>query len=112
MDSSSAVQEVIETIRDGYEPGRIVLFGSRIWGTPGDESDLDLLVIKSSAKPEIERMQEVYRLVDRYQRRPYRLPLDILVKTLAEIRHPLAIGDHFIRQIMERGRVVYERAAV
>jgi predicted nucleotidyltransferase len=106
------IEEVVETIRKKYRPERIILFGSRVWGGSDSESDLDVLVIKRSRKRELERIREVYRLVGRYQRRPYRLPLDILVKTPAEVNERLANGDDFLRDIMERGKVVYERVAV
>ncbi|MBI5186748.1 MAG: nucleotidyltransferase domain-containing protein [Nitrospinae bacterium] len=48
---------MIETVKDklvnAYHPNEIYLFGSSAWGTPGDESDLDLLIVveKSEEKP-------------------------------------------------------------
>lgn len=111
-DVDKAIEGVVATIRDRYEPEKIILFGSRVWGESDDESDLDVLVIKRSEKREVERMREVSRLVRRFQQRPYLLPLDILVKTPDEIRHRLAIGDDFIREIVTRGRVVYDRPQV
>ena len=107
MDQEKAIRRVVETIRDEYQPEKIILFGSRIWGEPDEDSDLDVLVIKESEKREAERIREVSRLV-----RPRPLALDILVKTPQEIRQRLAIGDDFIRGIMTQGRVAYERGAV
>lgn len=107
MNVDEAIQQVVDTIREGYKPERIILFGSWVWGKPDVESDLDVLVIKESQKSEVERIREVSRLV---QPRP--LPLDILVKTPEEVRERLAFGDRFLREIMERGKVVYERVAV
>lgn len=112
MNADEAIEQVVETIRDGYQPEKIILFGSRVWGGTDAESDLDLLVIKESDKREIERIREVSRLVRRFQQRPYLLALDILVKTPQEIEQRLTIGDDFIREIVDRGRVVYERAVV
>lgn len=60
----------------------------------------------------MERIREASRLLRRYQQPPYLLPLDILVKTPDEMRERLAIGDDFIREIVERGKVVYERTVV
>ena len=104
MSVDEAVERVVGAIRDGYEPETIILFGSRVWGEPGADSDLDVLVIKESDKREVERIREVSRLV-----RPRPLPMDILVKTPQEIEQRLAIGDEFIAEIMRRGRVAYER---
>lgn len=112
MNVEEAIQRVVETIRDEYEPERIVLFGSRVWGKPDADSDLDVLVIKKSNKREVERIREVSGLLLRYQQRPYLLPLDIFVKTPDEVRERLAIGDDFIGEILNRGKVVYERAVV
>ena len=35
--------------------------------------------------------------------------MDILVRTPDEIRHRLEIGDYFIREVLEQGKVLYER---
>lgn len=106
------IQRVVGTLRDEYRPDRIILFGSRVRGEAGEESDLDVLIIKESEQDEVARMQEVHRLLHRYQRRPYRLALDILVKTPEEVRQRLAMGDLFLRGIIERGKLVYERVVV
>ena len=107
MDHEDAVRQVIERIRDGYSPERIVLFGSHVWGEPTAHSDLDVLVIKETPQREAQRIRDVSRLL---QPRP--LPLDILVKTPEEIQQRLDVGDPFIRRIVEHGRVAYDRAAV
>jgi predicted nucleotidyltransferase len=106
MDAEAAIASVVATIKDGYRPERIILFGSRIWGDPRADSDLDVLVIKDSLEAEAERIRQVSRLV-----RPRPLPLDILVKTPTEVRERLAAGDHFLADILRRGRVAYERDA-
>ncbi len=112
MEADRLVQEVVETIRHDYEPEKIILFGSRARGDGDRESDLDILIVKESEKREIERVREVSRLLRRFCGRPYFLPLDILVKTPAEISRRLAMGDDFIRDIMQHGKVAYERAVV
>jgi predicted nucleotidyltransferase len=109
MDTDDVIQQIVDTIRDQYEPEKIILFGSRVWGKPHEDSDLDVLVIKESEAHEIDRMREVSLLVEGFQKRPHLLPLDILVKTPSELQHRLAIGDDFIQEIVARGRVAYER---
>jgi len=105
MNDDEAVQWVVDTIRDEYQPEKIILFGSRIWGEPHRDSDLDVLVIKETETRELDRMREVSRLLS-----PRTLPLDIFVKTPEEIRYRLEIGDNFIRDIVTRGRVAYDRS--
>jgi len=98
------IELVVEAIRRGYDPDKIIIFGSRAVGECQCDSDLDILIIKKTDKPELERIREVSRLL-----RPRPLGLDILVKTPEEIEQRLAMGDDFIRDVLRRGWVVYER---
>jgi predicted nucleotidyltransferase len=100
------LDRIVAAIRDGYGPEKIILFGSHARGTPGADSDLDLLIVKRSDSSEAERIREVSRLL-----RPRPAPLDILVKTPEEIEQRLAIKDSFIEQILREGTVLYDRRA-
>lgn len=106
MNVEQAISHIVAVLRDKYRPERVILFGSRVSGIPDRDSDLDLLIVKESRKREVERIREVSRLL-----RPRPLPLDILVKTPREIEARLALGDEFLRDIIEHGKVVYERPA-
>ncbi len=106
MSLQATIDRIVATIRDGYAPEKIIVFGSHARGTGRPDSDLDLLVIKQSKQPEPERIREVSRLL-----RPRPMPLDILVKTPAEIQERLAINDSFIQELLREGTVVYEREA-
>ena len=111
MNTDEVVQQIVETIRDEYQPEKIILFGSRVWGEPDEDSDLDVLVIKETDEREVDRMREVSRLLRRFQQPPYSLPLDAFVKTPAELEERLAVGDSFIGDIVAGGKVAYERGA-
>jgi len=106
MTPEDAVKQVVARIRDGYAPEKIILFGSAARGNPQPDSDLDLLIIKRSEQHEPERIREVSRLL---QPRP--MALHILVKTPEEIRERLAMNDSFIKEILDEGKVLYERQA-
>ena len=45
MISPQQITEVTKRLIDTYKPIKIYLFGSYAWGTPTDDSDLDLMVI-------------------------------------------------------------------
>ncbi|MEK7995668.1 MAG: nucleotidyltransferase domain-containing protein, partial [Planctomycetota bacterium] len=45
MVAMSTIRELAEQIAEQFNPDRIVLFGSYAYGTPGPDSDVDLLVI-------------------------------------------------------------------
>ena len=45
MISPEMIEEVKNRLVSTYNPEKIYLFGSYAWGTPDEESDLDLLVV-------------------------------------------------------------------
>jgi predicted nucleotidyltransferase len=86
-----------------FRPAKIILFGSYAYGTATDDSDVDLLVIMPRTRERGERMSVRIRHAV-----PRTFPLDLLVRTPAEISKRLRWGDFFLREIMERGEVLYE----
>jgi predicted nucleotidyltransferase len=97
--------EIVRRIVAALHPERVILFGSYPYGTPSDNSDVDLLVILETDARPADRYLAVSRLI-----RPRPFPLDILVKTPDEITQALAKGDNFIREIVIQGRVLYARS--
>ena len=98
------LQEVVQRIKGACDPQRILLFGSHVYGKPMPDSDVDLLVVMQSNERAAARSAAIAKtLLD------IPFPMDIIVRTPDEIRHRLNIGDYFIREILERGEVLYER---
>lgn len=102
----AVIEEITRKIVRRFRPLKVVLFGSHANGVPGEDSDIDLLVVMESDKRPAERVAEVSRAL-----RPRSRPLDIIVRTPAEIDYRVSIGDHFILDILCNGRVLYERGA-
>jgi predicted nucleotidyltransferase len=100
------IERVVAVLRERYSPDKIVLFGSGGRGDFGDDSDIDLLIVKETSKRPVDRMREIYGLV--YSPDQY-LALDPLVFTPRELTQRLASGDFFIQEIVEEGEVLYER---
>ena len=98
------ITELVEKIKVGYEPERIILFGSYAYGTPDRDSDIDLLVVKATAARPIDRRVVVRKMVSDPERR---VPLEFMVLTPKEVRDRLRIGDQFLQEIIERGEVLY-----
>jgi uncharacterized protein len=95
-----AIQKIVQEL----DPEKIVLFGSYAYGSPTPNSDVDLLVImKTDASPK-DRSWAVSRLL-----LPRPFPVDILVKTPHEVKKGLETGDFFLREILSRGKVLYDR---
>lgn len=98
------LQEITRKIVDKFEPERVILFGSRASDSFHTDSDVDLLVIMETSGSPVQRAVEVKRVC-----RPRFVPMDVLVKTPDEVTNRLQQGSFFLRQILEQGRVLYER---
>lgn len=97
------LKNIIKQIADHYRPQKIILFGSVAGGKFGEDSDIDLLIIKESKKRRVDRIGEILNLVER------QLPLDPLVYTPLEFRKRLAIGDPFLKEVLATGKLIYEK---
>jgi len=105
MISQKQIEEIIKRVASSYKPEKIILFGSYAYGTPSEESDLDLLVIvKSSKRPRYQRAREIRKHLWGISD----VPKDILVYTQEEIDEWKEVKEAFITSIMKKGRVLYE----
>lgn len=86
-----------------FQPEQIWLFGSHAWGTPHDDSDVDLLVIVPRSKETpIRRSQRAHRCL-----RGLRLPKDVLVETRQEIDGVKELETSLENAVFRRGRRLY-----
>ncbi|NOT63213.1 MAG: nucleotidyltransferase domain-containing protein [Acidobacteria bacterium] len=92
-------------ITETFQPEKIILFGSYAYGKPTMESDVDLLVVMPY---EGGRFTQAHKIT--YQL-GLALPLDLLVYTPEQLRYRLEIGDRFIREIVEQGKVRHDNAS-
>ncbi len=88
-----------------YHPRRIVLFGSYAYGKPTPDSDVDLLVILPF------KGKSQYKSLEILQKTNPAFPVDLLIRTPGQIRRRLAWNDFFLREVMEKGKVLYETPA-
>ena len=97
---------IVQRIVEKFRTEKIVLFGSYAKGTPNRDSDVDLLVVMDSMEPMSQRIRCVTEVAKvRF------LPMDIVVRTPAEMDERLAKGDFFIADILNTGKVLYQRDA-
>jgi predicted nucleotidyltransferase len=104
MTGEQEIERILRRIVEDYRPLKVILFGSYAYGTPRQDSDIDLLIIKETRERFIDRFVEVKRLVADSNRR---IPFEPIVLTPGEIERRLAIGDQFIQEIITRGKVLY-----
>lgn len=99
-----AIRAVARRIAERFQPEKVILFGSYAYGKPGPESDVDLLVVMRTSLRSRQQRLEISRALS-----PRPFPLDILVRTPEELEERIAQGDAFLREIVTRGKVLYER---
>jgi uncharacterized protein len=97
------ILDITDRLVQEFNPENIFLFGSHIWGTPNADSDLDLLVILSSSDiSSSQRSTLAYRCL-----RDIPYPLDILVKTRAEVEKFAQVPQSLEHQILFKGKCLY-----
>lgn len=102
--SKELLDKITEKITGTFNVVKIILFGSYAYGRPRKDSDIDLFIIMETKKRPSERRIMVSRLF-----RDREVPMDFIVATPKEIKRRLDMGDFFVKKILERGHVVYER---
>ena len=96
----SFVKEIVRQ----FNPECIILFGSHASDTTTSDSDVDLLLVMDFEGRPHQQAFEIRRTIKRS------FPLDLLVRRPADVDRRLRMGDFFIKDIMQEGRVLYERA--
>ena len=81
------IQKFAAEVGRQFRPHKIVLFGSYAYGNPTADSDVDLLVIMDRTRDRGERMSVRIRHAV-----PRKFPMDLLVRTPAEVGKRLRWG--------------------
>jgi predicted nucleotidyltransferase len=103
MNAQSQIKKLCKQIVDKFRPQKVILFGSYAYGKPTFDSDIDLMVVMPYDGNELEKMVEVRGQLDSA------MPVDVFVKTPKQIEERIALGDFFIAEIIDKGKVLYER---
>ncbi len=101
---TALLEEMTRRRVDEFHSEQIILFGSHAWGTPNEESDIDLFIIvpESDLSP-TQRATRAYRAL-----RGIRVePTDIVVRTRAETERYRHVRASLAGQILEQGKVLY-----
>ena len=104
--TADLIAYVVEKIVHGISPCKIVLFGSRSRGQEAESSDLDLLIVHDTGRPNRQVRREIEHLL--WGRR---FPVDLVVATPEQVERNVADGNPFYtRHILTDGKVLYDRA--
>lgn len=104
---AKTLPQAIKRIVSELKPQKIILFGSYAYGNPTPDSDVDLLIITDTNGND----KEKYRAAS-MSLYPRQFPVDILIKTPKEVADALnggKDGSFFIREIIKKGKVLYDR---
>ena len=104
MVDRAQIRKFSEAVAREFRPEKIILFGSHAYGTPTEDSDVDLLIIMPFDRKQGRKSLEIRRRV------PASFPLDLIVRTPEFIAQRLAWGDCFTQEILAKGKVLYEAA--
>ena len=99
------IQATCDDIVREFAPLQVILFGSYAYGTPTEDSDVDLLVVMPIPKSETRR-----QAAEILQNIPRRFRMDLLVRSPEEIAYRVSYNDWFLREVTEKGEVLYESA--
>ena len=106
-------KEILARLAESGNIRKVIVFGSYAGGTPGLDSDIDLLVVTdedSIPQNFEESMEHYYRVSSVLREIRKRMPIDLIVHTLKMHEEFLRQGSMFAREIAERGEVLYEKA--
>jgi predicted nucleotidyltransferase len=104
MINHKSIAELAERIVEEFHPDRIILFGSSVLGTASEDSDVDLLVIMPIEGSGLRKAAEIVNKINP------RIPVDLIVRDSEDVRHRLEKNDFFLREVMEKGKILYESA--
>ena len=96
------IESLSQRIAEEFRPDRIILFGSYAYGEPTEDSDVDILVVMPFAGKPVYKAIEIRTKIDP------RFPVDLIVRTPQQVEERVAMNDWFMREIVEKGRTLYE----
>jgi predicted nucleotidyltransferase len=97
------LNRIVEIIRRDYDPEKIILFGSLADGKAHEWSDIDLLIVKKTAKRPIERCLEVCRLIQP------KFGIDLFIYTPEEYEMLVNERFSFLINLLKKGKTLYEK---
>ncbi|MDI6735200.1 MAG: nucleotidyltransferase domain-containing protein [bacterium] len=92
------LRETIDVLKEGLNPSRIILFGSRAKGNNDKNADFDFAVDCKRPKISVQRKisEEIEKISGLYK---------------VDIVYMLSVDEEFRKIILKTGEVIYERGA-
>ena len=106
MNYNNYIALIVDSIKE-EAPEKIILFGSYAYGTPDNESDIDLLIIKDISPSKIRDYKLNIKLKLWELTKKWNIPVDIIVDNQQRIDQRINDGDLFYKEILTKGNVLY-----
>jgi predicted nucleotidyltransferase len=97
------IRRYAREVAERFEPDKIILFGSYAYGTPHEDSDVDILVVMP-ARNQLDQVDKIRQAV----MAPF--PMDLIVRTPHSMKWRLAERESFTTEIVTKGKVLYEKS--
>jgi len=104
MIRKESINELAERIAREFHPQKIILFGSAALGTATEDSDVDLLVIMPTEGSGLRKAAEIMNKISP------RIPVDLIVRDPEDVQRRLEANDFFLREVTEKGKILYVSA--
>ena len=110
MYTNDDINQLVSIVAEVADPDRIILFGSYVYGTPNEKSDLDLLVIKNGKELTRDEHAELEAMLFLKRKQcNIRAKYDIFFQTEHQAKKSAENGGAFV-DALQKGKIVYERA--
>jgi len=95
------IRKFARAVAEQFHPEKIILFGSYAHGTPNEESDVDFLVVMP-CRNQGDMAFKIRCTIDP----PF--AAHVVVRTPYAMQWRLRAGDSFLREVVAKGKVIYE----
>lgn len=100
------IKQLTDKIVSGYQPEKIILFGSRATGSSGPDSDIDLLIIKDTPDSYFDRIKKIVPL---FRGLP---SIDVFIATPREFNQAVLDNRYFLtKEILPKSVTLYDKTA-
>jgi uncharacterized protein len=100
--------KIIECLKP-IDPEKVILFGSRAWGSQKQDSDIDLYVVTKDhdmLKSFADKMRIKLKVSKRLAELKKQFGADLIVHTLPMHQTFIELDSSFAREIMQKGKVL------
>jgi predicted nucleotidyltransferase len=111
MTTDAIINDLVHNLK-AADPRKIVLFGSYARGRATPDSDVDLMVVLDNdevAETHEERLNKKLAVWELVKEINYKVALDLLVYSKAELKKIKEYGNFFIDEVEKTGKVIYEK---